>query len=186
MAGTIQLTSDALWQDAGIAALIDAAFLFLILRLIRPERFFQIRLPVVVSAGVVWGILGVLLVRTYWAGYYQYFYPSWMGEWGIYILGPAIGVVNAIIFYWIASWFRSRPVPVFFTLVGIEAILEHLVGIYRFHIMEIPGVQGVSPLSMLVFSVPEYIFYWGIILLLAFLIWRGYYLFKGGIGTTPV
>jgi hypothetical protein len=169
MQGSIQLTSDTFWKSAAIAALIDAGLLLLILRLIRPERFFQIRLPVIVSAGVFWGVLGAVVVRSNWVGYYQYFYPRWMGIWGIILFGPSIGMVLAIVFYWIVSRFRGHPIPVFFTLVGIEALLEHLMGIYTFRIMDIPSFRGVSPLSVLVFSVPEYILYWCVILLLAFL-----------------
>jgi hypothetical protein len=170
MQGSIQLTSKIFWVSAAVAALIDAGLLFLILRLIRPERFIQIRVPVIVTAGVFWGILGVWLVRSFWVAYYQYFYPRWMGDWGIFVFGPGIGMILAIVFYWIIARFRSRPIPVFFALVGIEAFLEHLMGIYSFRIMDIPSFRGVSPLSVLVFSVPEYIFYWSLILLAAFLV----------------
>jgi hypothetical protein len=173
MPDAVQLTSDIFWESAAIAALIDAGLLLLIARLIRPERFFQIRLPVIVSAGIFWGVLGVVVVRSNWVGYYQYFYPQWMGTWGIYLFGPSIGMVLAIVFYWIVSRFRGHPVPVFFTLVGIEAFLEHLMGIYSFRIMDIPSFRGVNPLSVLVFSVPEYILYWCVILLLAILVYVG-------------
>jgi len=172
MQGSIQLTSEIFWESTAVAVLIDAVLIFIILRLIHPERFFQIRSQVIVSAGVFWGILGVLVVRLFWDDYYRYFYPGWMGSWGIFIFGPSIGMVLAIVFYWIVSWFRGHPIPAFFTLVGIEAFLEHLMGIYSFRIMDIPSFQGVSPLSVLVFSVPEYIFYWSVILLAAFLVQR--------------
>lgn len=182
MAEEVSLTLATFWESAAIAALIDAGLLLLISRLIRPERFFQIRLPAIVSAGVFWGILGVWVVRSYWVEYYQYFYPRWMGDWGIFVFGPAIGMVHAIIFYWIASWFRSHPLPVFFTLVGIEAFLEHFIlGIFSFHIMEIPMFQGINPLSILVFSVPEYILYWSVILLLAFALHFGITSIQGGL-----
>jgi len=165
MQGNIQLTSEMFWVSAAVTALIDAGLMFLILRMVRPERFFQIRVPVIVAAGVFWGILGVLVVRSFWVVYYQYFYPRWMGDWGIFAFGPGIGVVLAVLFYWIVARFRSHPIPVFFTLVGIEAFLEHLLGIYNFRIMDILMFQGVSPLSVLVFSVPEYVCYWCVILL---------------------
>ena len=170
MQGSIQLTSEIFWVSAAVAALIDAGLLFLILRLIPPERFFQIRVPVIVAAGVFWGILSVWVVRSFWVGYYQYFYPRWIGDWGIFVFGPGVGIVLAALFYWIVARFRSRPIPVFFALVGIEAFLEHLLGIYTFRIMDIPMFQGVSPLSVLVFSVPEYVCYWCVTLLLAGLI----------------
>jgi hypothetical protein len=173
MPGTNALTSELFWQSAAIAAVMDAGLIFVILRLITSDRFFQIRLPVIVSAGVFWGILGAVVVRSSWVGYYQYFYPRWIGVWGIFLFGPSIGIVLAIVFYWIVSHFRGYPIPVFFTLVGIEAFLEHLMGIYIFRIMDIPSIRGVNPLSVLVFSAPEYILYWCVILLLAFLAYAG-------------
>jgi hypothetical protein len=170
MQGNIQLTSEIFWVSAAVTALIDAGLLFLILRLIRPERFLQIRVPMIITAGVFWGILGVMVVRSFWVAYYQYFYPRWMGDWGIFVFGPGIGIVLAVLFYWIAARFRSRPIPVFLALVGIEAFLEHLIGIYSFRIMDIPSFRGVSPLSVLAFSVPEYVCYWCVIILMAVLI----------------
>jgi hypothetical protein len=179
----IQLTSEIFWQSAALAALMDAGLLFLALRLVRPARFFQIRTAVIVSAGVFWGIMGVLVVRSFWSAYYQFFYPRWMGDWGILVFGPSIGMVLAVLFYWIARRFRSRPIPAFFLAVGVEALLEHLMGIYFFKIMEIPMFLGVNPLSILVFSIPEYILYWSVILLAAFLIQRVASRFRQGTET---
>jgi hypothetical protein len=181
----IHLTSDVFWQSAALAALMDAGLLFLVLRLVRPARFFHMRLAVIVSAGVFWGILGVLVVRSFWAAYYQFFYPRWMGDWGIFVFGPSIGMVLAFLFYWIARRVRSHPIPAFFLAVGVEALLEHLMGIYSFRIMAIPMFSGVNPLSILAFSIPEYILYWSIILLAAFLVQGAYSRFRQGIGTRP-
>jgi hypothetical protein len=90
-----------------------------------------------------------------------------MHDWGIVLFGPSIGMVLAVLFFWIARHFGNRPIPVFFLAVGVEAVIEHLMGIYSFKIMDIPMFRGVSPLSVLVFSIPEYIFYWSVILLAA-------------------
>jgi hypothetical protein len=166
--GEIKLTSDIFWQSALIAAFADAGLIFIILRLVTLESFFRLVKPLIVSAGVFWGLLGILIVQSFWDGYYQYFYPGWMHGWGIVLFAPSIGMVLAVIFYWIARRFRSHPIPAFFIAVGVEALLEHLMGIYSFKIMEIPMFQGVNPLSVLVFSIPEYIFYWSVILLAAF------------------
>ncbi len=172
MPENLRLTSEIFWISAALAALIDAGLFLLLHRLVRPERFFPLRLPLILSAGVFWGGMGVTVVRSYWAGYYRYFYPGWMRGWGIVLFGPSIGMVLAVLFFWIARHFRNRPIPVFFLAVGVEAVIEHLMGIYSFRIMDIPMFQGVAPLSVLVFSIPEYIFYWSIILIVAFLAQR--------------
>jgi hypothetical protein len=51
--------------------------------------------------------------------------------------------------------------------------------------MEIPMFFGVNPLSMLVFSIPEYVLYWSVILLAAFLVQRGYSWFRQKKETPP-
>jgi hypothetical protein len=172
MPENLRLSSEIFWTSAALAASIDAAWLYLLPRLIHPERFFQLRLPLILGAGVFWGGMGVFVVRSFWEGYFRYFYPGWMHGWGIVLFGPSIGVVLAVLFFWIARHFPNRPIPVFFLAVGVEALLEHVMGIYSFKIMDIPMFRGVSPLSVLIFAIPEYILYWSVILLAAYLVQR--------------
>jgi hypothetical protein len=179
MSADIVLTSDTFWQSALIAAVLDAGLIAVILRLIALERFFHLQRPLIVCAGIFWGMLGVFIVQSFWDDYYRYFYPSWMHGWGIILFAPCLGMLMAILFYWIARRFRSHPIPAFLFLVGIEALLEHLLGIYSLKIMDIPMFRGVSPFSILAFSIPEYIFYWCLIILAAFLVQQGYAWFKG-------
>jgi hypothetical protein len=183
--GNFQLTSEIFWQSALITAVLDAGLIFFIQRLITPDRFFRLSRPLVVSAGVFWGLLGIIIVQSFWDGYYRFFYPGWMHGWGIVLFAPSIGMVLAVLFYWITLRFRSHPVPAFFIAVGVEALLEHLMGVYSLKIMEIPMFQGVNPLSVLVFSIPEYILYWSVILLAAFLVQRGFSRFRQQSVTKP-
>jgi hypothetical protein len=186
MSADIVLTSEIFWQSALIAAVLDAGLIAIILRLITPDRFFNLRRPLIVSAGIFWGMLGIFIVQSFWDDYYRYFYPTWMHGWGIILFGPAIGVVLAILFYWIARRFRSHPIQAFLILVGIEALLEHLMGIYSFKIMDIPMFRGVSLFSILAFSIPEYIFYWCLIILATFLVQQGYARIMGIPGIKPI
>ncbi len=170
--GNIPLGSDTFWQSALIAAVLDAGLIYVILRLINPDRFFRLSRPLIIWAGVFWGLLGISIVQYFWDGYYQYFYPGWMHGWGIVLFAPSIGMVLAVLFSRIAGIFRSHPIPVFFLAVGVEALLEHLMGIYSLKIMDIPMFRGVNPLSVLAFSIPEYILYWSVILLAAYVVQR--------------
>ena len=108
MLANIVLTSEIFWQSALIAAILDAGLIAIILRLITPERFFNLRRPLVVSAGIFWGVLGIFIVQSFWEEYYRFFYPGWMHGWGIILFGPAIGAVLATLFYWIARRFKSH------------------------------------------------------------------------------
>jgi hypothetical protein len=183
--GDSKLTSEIFWQGAWIAAVADAGLLFILFRLIPPDRFFPLRRFVIVVTGVFWGLLGISVVQYFWDGYYQYFYPAWMHGWGIALFAPSIGAVLAVLFDWIAGRFRNHPIPVFLLAVGVESLLEHLMGIQSLHIMQIPMFRDVDPLSVLVFSIPEYIFYWGVILLAAVLVQGAYSRIRQGTGIPP-
>jgi hypothetical protein len=143
MQENLRLTSEIFWISAALGAPIDAGLFVLLQRLVRPERFFHLRLPPILSAGVFWGGMGIAVVRSYGDGYYRYSYPGWMRDGGIVLFSPSIGMVLAVLFFWIARHFRNRLIPVFFLAVGVEAAIEHLMGIYSFKIMDNPMFQGV-------------------------------------------
>lgn len=121
MPANITLTSELFWQCSLIAAAEDGALIVVIRRLIPADLFFHLRRPLVVSAGIFWGALGISIVRSFWVGYYRYFYPGWMHAWGIVLFAPSIGMALAVLFSWIARLFRSRPIMVFFLAAGVEA-----------------------------------------------------------------
>ena len=75
---------------------------------------------------------------------------------------------------------------VFFLAAGVEAGIEHLMGIYLFKIIRIPMFMGVNPLSVLVFSIPEYVFDWSLILLAAFVVQKAASWFRQGRSIQPV
>ena len=53
-------------------------------------------------------------------------------------------------------------------LGGLEALPEHLWGVYRLGMLEkVPFLREASPLAVLTFSVPEYVLYWGSVLAMA-------------------
>lgn len=62
----------------------------------------------------------------------------------------------------------------FCLLGGFESILEHIWGIYGFGILKILLLQGGSPLLVLAFAFPEYIFYWGIVVAVSSLLQWGW------------
>ena len=60
----------------------------------------------------------------------------------------------------------------FCALGGLEAIPEHLVGIYRLDILEIYLLHGSMADDILIFAYFEYVVYWSIVLILALIIDR--------------
>ena len=47
---------------------------------------------------------------------------------------------------------------------GVEGIIEHLIGVYGFHILErVAWLRGLSVLPVAVFSFFEYVLYWTLV-----------------------
>ncbi|MBN1538424.1 MAG: hypothetical protein JW908_16940 [Anaerolineales bacterium] len=124
------------------------------------------------SAAISWGIFSIVLVSVFWESYYQYFYPSWLRSVWLLVFVPILYGALAMVFHWLALHIPGNPIFNFCVLVGIEAVLEHTWGIYGLHILKIPLLQDVNLASILVFSVPEYIFYWCIVITIAILIYN--------------
>jgi hypothetical protein len=117
------------------------------------------------ASGLFWGIFAVVLYQVYWDSYYHYFaLPN--GRW----LAPLAGLFYALVVLglrWLALRIPGNPVLNFCLLGAVESIPEHAIGIYRFHILEIPILSGISAGEIYVFAVFEYAIYWGIVLALA-------------------
>jgi hypothetical protein len=172
-----KLLSGQLWMDAFILALVDAAFLVLLTWRLKPTRFRQLKWTLVGTAAVLWSVFGIVLVSVFWDTYYQYFYPGWFRSGGILVFVPIVFAGLALAFHWLALRLPGNPILTFCMLGGLEAVVEHVWGIYGLKILEVPMLQGASPASMLAFAFPEYIFYWCIVIGIAALAqdgWRGW------------
>jgi hypothetical protein len=119
-----------------------------------------------IASALFWSVLATVLISFAWDLYYSLFVPPW------YRLAAPLG---AILLYsvlglgmrWVALKLPGHPVITFCLLGGLESIPEHAVGIYRFNILQIPLLQGDSPLAIFIFAYFEYVIFWGIVLLLA-------------------
>lgn len=110
-------------------------------------------------------MFAALLITMSWEIYYGYFAADWyrfVAPAGALLLYALIG----IFLRWAAISLPGHPVLWFCALGGLEAIPEHLVGIYRFEILSIPVLKDSSAISILIFAYFEYVVYWSIVLLL--------------------
>jgi hypothetical protein len=171
---SLRLTSATFWQSALFSALIAAAGVFVLARLIDRASFRRLKWPVVISSVIFWSALGTLLIQLTWESYYQRFAPAWMHNGGSLIITIPLAAAQALVFHWAALRLPLHPVAGFCLLGGLEALLEHLWGIYGWKIMEIPMLQGVDPLSVLAFAFPEYMLYWCAVIAAAALFHRGW------------
>lgn len=176
--GYLNVPAGQLWESGLILALIDAALLLILSRQISPGRFRVLRWNIVGAAAVFWGVFALGLVWIFWDSYYRYFYPAWFRG-GIPLIAPLFYGLLAVAFHKLALRLPGNPVVSFCLLGGIESLLEHAIGIYRLGILDVPMLQGSSPLSILLFAFPEYIFYWCIVIGLAALFQIGRRWFEG-------
>ena len=174
MSGNLEVLSEQLWMDSVIIAIVDIVFVLLLTWRIKPSRFRELKWALVGTAASFWIIFGIVLVSVFWDTYYQYFIPSWLHFGGILLFVPILYGLFALAFYWLALRIPGNPILNFCLLAGLEAVLEHLWGIYGLKILEIPLLQDTSPTPILAFSFPEYIFYWCIVISIAVLIQNGW------------
>lgn len=163
--------NSVLFIATGFLILVNIPLLIWVYFSVKRNDFEKMKFTLVITSGVIWGVISVLLFSSSWEIYYQYFYQAWMKP-----LAP----LNALMygFVTLVMWFIAVKLPwnpalVFCLLGGLESLIEHLWGIYHLGILEkTPIFQGTNPIIALVFSFPEYILYWGSILLLSKMIYK--------------
>jgi hypothetical protein len=161
-------------MSAVVIAIVDVIFILLLIWRIKASHFHQLRWTLVGTAAIFWSIFAIFLVSVFWEPYYRYFYPSWFRSGGILVLVPLLYGVFALAFHWLALRVPGNPIVFFCLLSGTESMLEHLYGIYGLKILQVPLFQEVSPVSILAFAFPEYVFYWCIVISIAALVQNGW------------
>jgi hypothetical protein len=164
-------TSQLYWVAALVAALIDIAFVALLVWRIKPAFFRQLKWKFVIVAGLFWlGLWSwVMWDPFFWETCYQYIFPAWIRP----LWPPLYGLVAcavALFFWWLSLRIPIHPVLSLILLGGLESFPGHIRAIYWMGLLETPLLKNVSPASALTFGFFEFAFYWCIILIIASLI----------------
>lgn len=170
----LSISSGRFWLSAAVMAVVDVIFIAILVWMVKPSRFRELRWTLVGAAAVLWSSFAVFLVSAFWDSYYRYFYPGWFHSGGVLVFVPLVFGSVAWAFHWLALRLPGNPIVTFSLLCGAESVLEHLWGIYGLRILEIPLLQGSSPASILAFCFPEYIFYWCVVISIAALVQYGW------------
>jgi hypothetical protein len=172
----IKITSEVLWLCALVTVLIDVGLVLFLARGLQPDRYRRLHGAVVVAAALFWVSYGLLLFALTWESYYAKFLPdpsdrSLARSLLELLIYPPLG----LLLWWLALRLPGNPTLSFCLLGGLQAVPEHLWGIYGLSMLEqVPFLQEASPASVLAFAVPEYVLYWGSVLSLALLLHRGW------------
>jgi hypothetical protein len=124
-----------------------------------------------IGSALFWGVFAGVMMWYAWDIYYRFYAPSW---------DRIVGPLAAIVFYfllglllrWAALRLPGNPTLTFCLLGGLESVPEHAVAIYRFHILQIPLLQGTTPASIFILAFFEYAVYWSLALCVAIVVDR--------------
>ena len=162
----LKVTTEVLWRAAVIFALMDTVFVIVMAKKIKPHIFRELKLSLVISSGIYWAAVWMLMVSFFWAPVYKYVFPGW-ARW---LIPPVYGLFFAgisLLFWWMSIRLPGHPTVNFCILGGIWGMITHMWGIHRGLLEKPPMLQGVSPVAASVMPIFEFIFYWCIILVLA-------------------
>jgi len=171
---TTKATSGQLWLSALVFLVLDLVLVWFLTKRVDRERFRALKWHLVLAAVLFWSVVAVFLVQSFWESYYDHFYPGWIQGGGILVYVPVVYGLCALAFHWLSLCIRGNPIVNFMLLCGIESVLEHLWGIVRMHILEIPMLQEAGTVDILVVAVPEYVFYWCLVIGFALLLHKAW------------
>ena len=133
----------------------------------KPAQFRRLSWQAVgIGSALFWSVFAGVIVWYAWDYYYRYFAPSWdrfVAPLGAIVLYFLLG----LLIRWAALHLPGNPTLTFCLLGGLEAIPEHVVVVYHFHILQIPFLQGTTPAALFIFAFFEYVVYWSLALCLA-------------------
>lgn len=136
-----------------------------------PSRFRETRWWILALAcGLFWGALAFVLHLVYWDSYYRYFAPSYV-NW-LTPLAALFYIGVGLLLRWLAQRLPGNSVINFCLLGALESVPEHLLAVYRMHILDIPMFQDVNASLIFIFAFFEYAIYGGAVLSLAVLLDR--------------
>jgi hypothetical protein len=151
----------AIYAGAALLTVVPLALAF------SRSMFKQAGLTMTVASALFWGVLTAVFVFGFWDLYYQFFYPLWL-RWVAALDALGYALVG-LVMWWLASRLPGNGVLWFALLGGLEGVLEHVIAIYVFGVLtQVPYLQNLSPVSVIVFSFFEYLAYWGLVVWMAF------------------
>jgi hypothetical protein len=173
MLAEAHVTTLLIWKCTGVLVVLDVFLALLAQRLVSRESLRQMRGLLAMAGGVFFLVVWIVVLVWGWDWFYSYIFPSWAR----YLLPPLFGIgytMIALIMTRLSIKLPSNPAITWCVLGGVEGLLTHLYAIYGLGAASKPPImQGSDPFAVLIFAVFEKAFYWSLILLASWLVWRG-------------
>lgn len=170
----IQITTELLLWGILIFAVVDGIFVPVLVRIIRPSIFRNIKWTQVGVAGIIWFAIWRWALVNFWGAVYIHVFPAW----GQYWLPPLFSFLMAIValgLWTLALRLRMHPVVGYTLLGGVWGVCTHIWAVNRGVVEKPPLLQGASPVAAVAIAFFEYMFYWCVILALSAFIYRGWH-----------
>ncbi len=166
----VRVTSESLWRGVLYALPIDAVFVGILACRIKAVTFRRLKWPIAgTMAAFFFAAWAIVVCYLVWDAVYHYLFPAW-SRWLLpFVYGFAFGCAG-LLSWWLALRLRGSPVVNFCILVGLWGMAGHAWGVYRGLLEKPPMLQGATPASAIVFSGFEFVFYGGVILVVATLL----------------
>lgn len=169
----ISLTTEDYGMGTVVASLMAVVIVFLLAWRVEPSQFGQRGWAVAGASAIFWSIFSTAMLWILWDVYYRHIFSGW-ARWLAPLNALLYGAIGFVL-WWLALRLPGNAIVNFCLLGGLESLPEHLWGIYGLGILDqVPVLEEASPVSILVFAVPEYVVYWGVVLGLAVLLRRGW------------
>lgn len=174
-----KLTDQDLSKSSLIFCITGIIFIVSLIYLVDENKIRGAAKEVILTSAVFWGIIAYVAMKYFWEMYYVYFYADILRK-----LVPFNIIIYAGIT--IVLWLLALRLPVstllwFVLLGGIEGVIEHIIGIYIFDILnKVPWLSDVTPLPVIIFSFFEYVVYWSIVAWLSVGVIKIYRIFNNG------
>ncbi len=160
-----------MWLSISVAVLLAAGMASILVWRVGSSRFRGIRWWIfALACGLFWGVLALVLHLLYWDSYYSYFAPAYV-NW-LTPLAALFYICVGLLLRWSAGRLPGNPVINFCLLGAFESVPEHLLAVYRMHILDVPMFREVNAGLIFIFAFFEYAIYWGAVLWLAILLDR--------------
>src|SRR5512141_1027280 len=168
MTSDFKITTELLYKGALVFALMDAVYLPSLVWRVNKEAFRKLKWSLVITAALVWFGIWSWAIGNFWETVYVYVFPAWAQTWT-----PWIAFFGAGLFAWVlwmlAIQTKAKAVLVYCLLGGVLGCLTHIWAVIRGIVTKPPMLQGASPLGAVTIAFFEYIFYWCVILTIAFI-----------------
>lgn len=168
-----RITSEMLWRGSLIFALMDAAFVPILVWRIGKQAFRQYKWALFATTATFWCSIWIWALSNFWESVYRYVFPAWAR----YVIPPVYGLLFAgvgLAFWWLAKRLPGSPVASFCLLGGLWGMITHLWAVHLGIAEKPPVLQGVVPVAAVTVAVFEFMFYWCIILSFATLLHHGW------------